>query len=205
VGAYFSDAWSLAKRTAHGLNEVRRLINVEHKFHDVNSTSTSTQAGTVVNLSDISQGDDISNREGDSIRIQSFELNGVIFRSASATANEAIRIMIVRDLHQAGTAPTGGDVINNAGTSLSPYSHYNFLNSHDLNKRFGIVFDTLVDINQYEPTSVVCHKTNHNCHVFYRGSTTQSGAGTYYMILFSNLAANTANFDYSVRIRFTDN
>jgi len=205
VGAYASDAWSLARRTAQGLSQVRRLINVEHKFHDVNDTLTTSQNGFVHNLSNISQGDDISNREGDSIRIQSIEIKGTVFRSATATANEAVRIIIVRDLQQQGTAPVGSDILQNVGSSLAPYSLYNQLNSHDLNKRFTFVYDELVSIDQYNPTVPLTFRSDSNCHVYYRGSTTQSGNGNYYMILFSNQSANAANFDFSCRIRFTDN
>jgi len=68
VGEYFEDAWSLAKRTATGLNEIRKLINIEEKNLEtlVSATAFDTN-GTVYSISTVAQGTDYTQRVGDSI------------------------------------------------------------------------------------------------------------------------------------------
>ena len=61
VGEYFGDAWSLAKRTASGLNEIRKLINVEEKdLETVQASAGFDTTGTVYSLSTIAQGTDFN-------------------------------------------------------------------------------------------------------------------------------------------------
>jgi len=68
VGKYFGDAWSLAKRTATGLNEIRKLINVEEKVIQTdNASATFNTTGTVYSLSTVVQGTDYDERVGNSI------------------------------------------------------------------------------------------------------------------------------------------
>jgi hypothetical protein len=198
----------LAKRTAVGLNEIRKLINVEHKFVDVNDTSASTRNGTVTLLSPIAQGDNISEREGDSIKVQSLELYGGVFRDPASTSNEGVRVLIVRDLQNAGAAPTAADILQAVGTAYAPYQAIDFLNGSDLNKRFTIVYDELTFVDTYHPTQMLSMKTNHDCHVFFRGTgstVASSGNGTYFLVVVSDAATNSANFYFSSRLRFTDN
>lgn len=210
VGRYFGDAWSLAKRTAVGLNEIRKLINVEHKFIDVNTDLTCTQTGTVGYLTSIGQGDNITDREGDSIKVQSFSIRGHVRRdsAAASTAVDVVRLLVVRDLQNQGAAPTAADVLETLGTSKSPYQYVDFLNGNDLNKRFTIVWEYYTSLDLYHPIKTYEFSTNHDCHVFYRGSTsaqTSAGNGTYYLIAVSSANTATPILECTSRLRFTDN
>lgn len=209
VGNYFGDAWSLAKRTAYGLNEIRKLINVEHKYIDVNASSASSRAGVITYLSPAGQGDDITQREGDSIKVQSFEITGLVYRDSAATTNsEAIRILILRDLQNTGASPTGNDIVENVSTQYAPYQPLDFLNGSDLNKRFTIVYDNLVNLDLQTTCKAFSFKSMHDCHVFYRGTTNavaSAGNGSYFMLVLSSNSTLTSNVDFTSRLRFTDN
>lgn len=174
----------------------------------MSATSASTRNGTVTLLTPIPQGDNISEREGDSIKVQSIELSGGFFRDPASTSNEAVRMMVIRDLQNAGASPTAADILQAVGTAYAPFQPIDFLNGNDLNKRFTVVFDHLTFVDPYHPTQIVDFKSNHDCHVFFRdtGSTvSSSGNGTYFLVVLSDAAANSANFYFTSRIRFTDN
>lgn len=208
VGKYFGDAWSLAKRTAVGLNEIRKLINVEHKYVDTNTNSTTSVNGVVTYLNGISQGDGISDRDGDSIRVLKFQLAGCVFRNNAATANETVRVLVVRDLQNQGAIVVGTDVLETLGTSLAPYQFVDMLNGHFYNNRFTIVYDELFAINANDSTAPFKFETSHPCHIAFRGTTNavaSAGAGAYFLIAISNTGSNTPFVDFSSRIIYTDN
>lgn len=208
VGEYFGDAWSLAKRTALGLNEIRKLINVEHKYFDVNTTVTGSQTGFVAPLSLIPQGDNVSERDGDSVKIQSFEMNGSVFRNPAATANEAFRILVVRDLQNPGSTPPASDILETVGSVNAPYQYVDYINGPDMNKRFTIIYDELTYTDTYHPVKQFSFKTNHDCHTYFRGAagaTASMGNGTYFIVVLSDLATSPSTFYFSSRLRFTDN
>jgi len=209
VGKYFGDAWSLAKRTAVGLNEIRKLINVEHKYIDTNViNSTSSTTGVVTYLNGIGQGDGISDRDGDSIRILKFQLAGCVFRNNASTANETVRVLVVRDLQNQGAIIAGTDVLETMGTSVAPYQFIDMLNGHFYNNRFTIVYDELFAINANDQNAPFRFETSHPCHIAYRGTTNtvaSAGAGAYFLVAISNTSSNTPYVDFSSRIIYTDN
>ena len=111
VGQYASDAWSLAKRTAKGLNEIRKLINIETKFLDTIQTSTSiNQTGIMICISEIAQGLTSTTRVGDSLRSQGIVIRGRCNVNPSA-GNTLMRVLVVIDKDGYGTAPSSSDVL----------------------------------------------------------------------------------------------
>ncbi len=198
----------MAKRTANGLNEIRKLINVEMKYIESNTQSATTQNGTITYLCGIGQGDDFNGRDGDSVRVVKFQLNGCVFRSASSTANEAVRIMVVRDLQNAGSAPSGGDILETLGTALAPYQHLDGLNGPDYNNRFTVVYDELFTINASDQNRLFRFESDHACHIKFRGTTngtSSAGSGSYWLLAVSNSSVNTPTVDFVSRITYTDN
>ncbi len=160
-------------------------------------------------MSAIAQGDDIGDREGDSIKIQSFSIKGLVYRDPASTANsEGVRVLVVRDLQNVGAAPAASDLLETVGTGTAPYQHMDFLNGNDLNKRFTVVYDELLSIDEHNPCQLISFQTNHDCHVFFRGAgstNAAAGNGSYYLVVVSSNGSNTASFDFSSRLRFTDN
>lgn len=210
VGTYVGDAWSLAKRTALGLNEIRKLINVEQKYFDFsNLVFAPTQAGVPLYLCGMGQGDDITQRDGDSVKVQRFRFAAQITRNpASVATGEWVRIIVVRDLQNSGVTVTGADVIAQASSTLATCSPYNVLNGSAYNKRFSIVMDEVVYLDANKTCDSILFTSNHDCHIYFRGTTaniTNAGNGTYHALCFTNVSTTLPSIDMISRIEFTDN
>jgi len=204
VGEYFEDAWSLAKRTATGLNEIRKLINIEEKNLEtlVSATAFDTN-GTVYSISTVAQGTDYTQRVGDSIRMQHIQVRWRVFKNTSATQSMC-RVILFRDLDGYGTAPATGDVMQFAGVATAPLSPPDWLNR----KRFAIIRDDLVTLNNTGESSVCgTWQVPHNGHILYLGTTAaaaSNGKGSVYMLVISDESTNTPTIAFSSRIAFTD-
>lgn len=206
VGQYASDAWSLAKRTAVGLNEIRKLINIETKFMDTVQTSTNIgTTGTLFPVSEIAQGLTSQTRIGDSLRIQHVEVRGRI-NCNPAAANSLVRLLVLRDLDGAGTPPATSDVAELTGTVSAPLSPYKYRNL----QRFTILYDELVEVQgtvQGMAGMPFTFESSHQGHILYLGTTAASasdGKGTVYVMCVSDEGTNTPSLAFYSRITFTD-
>lgn len=207
VGQYASDAWSLAKRTAYGLNEIRKLINIETKFVDtVSGLGSVTQSGTVTCITQLAQGLTSTDRVGDSIKLQHIEVRGTVIINPLAT-NTTVRVIIFRDLDGYGTAPTCTDLLENVGGTVAPNSPYKF----NKRQRFSILFDEMFQLQsilaQGTSSDAWYFNTAHAGHVLYLGSTAaaaSNGKGSVYVAAISEEATNTPQFDFYSRVLFTD-
>jgi hypothetical protein len=205
VGKYASDAWSLAKRTASGLNEIRKMINVEVKHLDITQTTATTRAGGVNYLTPLAQGTDDVNRIGNSVKMQSFELKGAVYVNG---ANAVVRILVVRDLQNRGADPSGADILAGVSSAVAPFSPVNFNNGPQLLARFSILWDSLLTVDMLQQPIVPFEvRFQHDGHVKFNGLTAASadaGAGAMYFVAFTDLAANQPNIPWQARLLFTD-
>lgn len=204
VGEYFGDAWSLAKRTASGLNEIRKLINIEEKILEVVQGSTAfNTTGTIWSVSTVAQGTDYTERVGNSIKMQKIIVRWRVFKNGSATSS-MVRVILFRDLDGYGTAPTTADVLQTVGGATAPLTPVDFLNR----KRFAIIHDEMVDINSTGDSSYSqTWSAPHEGHILYLGTTAaaaSNGKGSVYMLAVSDEATNTPTIAFSSRIVFTD-
>lgn len=204
VGQYASDAWSLAKRTAVGLNEIRKLINIETKYRPLyHAFGAVSDAGTLYPLSELAQGLTSTTRVGDSIRIQGLEIRGNVEINAAAS-NTLIRVMVFRDLDGPGTYPTIGDVLEQTGGSAGVISTARF----NRRERFSILYDELFALSSGSNASATFHySSGQNGHILYLGTTAaeaSDGKGTIYVLTVSNEAANTPSLRSYSRLLFTD-
>ncbi len=207
VGQYASDAWSLAKRTAVGLNEIRKMINIETKYipHWYTPTQVDT-TGMMYSLSMVSQGLTSTTRVGDSIRIQHIELRGcVLLNSADATAN--VRVMVVRDLDGYGTAPTPADVLETTQSVAAPFSPTRF----SRRSRFSVLYDELFALQAAAAggtcSQVFAFESAHQGHVLYLGTAAQAasdGKGTIYVLAVSDEDTNKPYVSFYANVLFTD-
>ncbi len=201
LSAYGRDAWSLAQRTARGLNEIRKLINVETKFLDFNFTSNPTQSGTVDNLSVMVQGTDLSQRLGDSIKLQSIEFNyGVVL----GTGDAFVRVMLVRDMENQGGTPTASEVLQVNATAKTVFSAPNYINRN----RFSILYDETTTLTALSDTR--CSYKVHlpiEKHVHYRGTTAAAASGAEGQLIWittTDLNAGQPSIPVYFRLTFTD-
>jgi hypothetical protein len=206
VGQYASDAWSLAKRTAYGLNEIRKLINIETKFLDTVQVSTAIgTTGVVFSISSIAQGLTSQTRVGDSLKIQHIEVKGRINVNPAAS-NSVVRVLVFRDLDGYGTAPTGADVMELDAAVSAPLSPYKFRNL----QRFSILYDELMEVQgivQGTAGIPFSYSSSHAGHILYLGTASaaaSNGKGSLYVLCVSDEATNAATLAFYSRVLFTD-
>jgi len=209
VGAYASDAWSLAKRTALGLNEIRKLINVEQKFKETSGNPTYDSNGTISYLSGVDQGDSTITREGNSIKVQKFRLRFFLKHNTSVTTATKHRILVVRDLQNQGATITANDVLETVGTSNAPNAFIDFTNGPLQNKRFAVVYDRSFVTDPYHLGRMEDDVNAHDVHVYFRGTdatVASAGNGAYFLVaVCSDSGANLPTLIYNTRFEFTDN
>lgn len=201
VSRFAGDAYSLAARAAKGVKYLSKLINIETKYADYVTTTGITTTPFVMYVSALSQGVDISNRVGDSIRLQGLHYAFGLTASASATLIHWTRILLVRDLENQGALPATLDVIS----GLSDVAFPNYINRD----RFNILYDeTVFFCPGIGPVADLRKGTIPlNGHILYRGTTTaatSASKGSLFLIAFSSLASNNPSLDHNVRILYTD-
>ncbi len=204
VGQYAEDAWSLAKRTMRGLNEIRKLVNIETKLL-VAYTSTSVDFnGSIVGLSRIAQGSNYTERVGDSIKLQHMICRYRIFLNASDTQS-IVRVIVFKDLFQQGTPPTVTDVLETGPGGVStPLSSINFLKKD----RFPIIHDELYSLDTAGGTTAVGMIDKPlQSHVKYIGTTAAAASdaqGSVYVLLVSDENTNLPTVNFYSNLYFTD-
>jgi hypothetical protein len=202
VGQYVDDAGSLARRTASGLNQLRRLINIETKFLDTNSSGTASQSGSVEYLSGIAQGLTSETRVGDSLRIQRF---AVKFSVSTTLTIADVRVIIFRDLQNRGATPTGSDLLSDSGGAGAALSQRNWDNKRT---RFSILSDDLISLSSAAvPNANLTYTSTHNGHIYYKGTTaavTDAAEGSVFMMVLTDQSATAPSYRFSSRIEFTD-
>ncbi len=208
VGRYMQDAWSLAKRTAVGLNEIRKLINVEHKYVDAGDSVAATQAGVVAALNLIAQGDSVSQRDGDAVKLQTLEFQGHVYWNSSSTQTDVVRIMIVKDAQNTGALIAGSDVLQAAGSVHSATCFPNFINSPNIQSRFSILLDQIVAVDSSHRSEIVRFRSTHDVHLYYRGTgatASDLASGALFLVIFTSSTLNTPAVTWDSRVIFTDN
>ena len=89
------------------VKSLKQKVNTEFKYHDVEQGETSfTTTGVFVDLNYVDQGDTVTTRDGDQLRMKSIEYRYTI-DMASAVSNELhARVIIFVDTEPDGSGPT---------------------------------------------------------------------------------------------------
>lgn len=93
-------ALSLASKGVAMAYNIKKLLNVEYKFHDVqvNGTSFGTNGSQVITqLTNIAQGDTSITRDGAQIKLTRIDIKYLINQNLSATGATTCRVMLVQD------------------------------------------------------------------------------------------------------------
>jgi len=206
VERFAGDAYSLAERTAKGLMAIKKLINIETKFVDLNgSANTFDSAGALVYASGITQGTDISQRVGDSIRMQRVSFSAWV-RGGTSFVKTNARVLLVRDLENAGVIPVPSDILSGLSSTQSPMVPYNYINTRT---RFSILFDEMLTLNSNgDASGVISYSESHAGHIRYRGTTNgiaSAAQGSLFLLFVSNETTTLLpDVTYTLRIEFTD-
>jgi len=204
VEKFAGDAYSLAARTYAGLNQIRKLINIETKVFDLDTGSQSiSTTPTITYASGIAQGTDIGGRIGDSIKVQSLAVMGRVAMSSAATFS-CIRVMLIRDNENAGAAPVAADIFETVSGAVTCRSPLNYLNR----KRFSPLYDNYLTLDVASAYSQPLRWTLPlDRHIGFRGTgaTAASAAeGSLWWVLVSDEATNTPTVALYLQCLFTD-
>jgi hypothetical protein len=186
-----------------GLKKAVRLagyLNVEFKTFDVFDTDNVTDGLTIVQLSNIAQGDTGSTRDGDSCKVVKLLLSFTAKINASAT-NSFVRVMLIRDDQTNGAIFTTANLLE-GDEYLSPINARN-------TDRFVVYYDKLFALSN---TGAGCVKDNMNkeCsfHIQFGAATaaiTSLRSKSLALCFISDESTNYPTIDYRSRLTYVDN
>ena len=133
VGATVASTAFTALKVAQGL---AAIINTEFKHYDVEFAAGVSNTGSVSIISNMAGGTTSVTRTGNVILPKGLSVKMQFDIHASATVDSVIRIMIIKDSQQDGTAPTIAQILD----TVAPLAHMNL----DNQPRFRILKDKIV-------------------------------------------------------------
>jgi hypothetical protein len=200
VEKFAGDAYSLARRAVSGLDQIRRLINIETKSFLLYTTSNPSTTTSVEYASGILQGTDQGQRVGNSIKLHDITITGSLYFNSSSNQT-FVRLLLIRDMENSGSLPTAAQIFETTG---NPYSPLNFTNS----KRFSVLVDNFMTVDPTSNRSLIFRENvSLERHVSYRTSVATIGGaaeGTLYWVSLSNEATNTPSLTTYLQFTYTD-
>lgn len=201
--SYFTprNVYSAARYAARGYNLLKGIVNAEVKRYDGTVSQNISNAYTMSLLSAVDQGDDVQNRNGNSILAKYFTLSYNLTMNASATGT-FFRMIIFADGDSDSTNPVDTDLLQNNATGItSP------INS-DNTQRFTVLYDNVhcLSINGDRVVNEKIYRPLH-FHIRYRTGTASTGhsKNNIWAFLLSNEATNTPLLTFDFRLAFYDN
>lgn len=179
----------------------------EHKIGTVALAAAAvTTAGTVDKITqDISQGSNINNRDGDTIRIEDLTLCYNVRDSNLTIGNvNNVRVIVFADTMNTGLIPSVTDVLNTAAFT----SGYNTVNRQK--GRFKIYHDQIISYvsgtSSANQTIERKFKVNRNC--FYSNNannSTDNGKGALFVLhVAANVGGGFAVYQWAWELKYTD-
>jgi len=181
---------------------LKSLINVEYKTFQITFPTAPNTTPTVTNLTAISQGDDVGNRDGDKIRSKYLAVAGNVLLHASATES-AVRIMLVRDNNGSTTQPSVSDLFFN----ITQFVNNQLKNGQpQANSRFSILYDKYIVVNSNVPRRGFSWSSSLDHHIYFTGSSsTDEGKGHIYLFISSSEATNDPIVTATSMVKWIDN
>lgn len=192
----------IASKAYSGVKYLKGLINTEKHYFDAGTTSTIDSTGAAVLLNGMAAGDDVNNRQGNSILAKTLYFQGYVRRDESnATVVNGIRLLIVKDLEGTGTAPTITDILNSASV-VAP------LNVDHL-PRYQVLVDVRDVLIKDQTDGFMIKKfLRIDDHLKYTGTgATDVYKNALYLILYGDIAAasNPPLLQWTSRLGYYDN
>lgn len=193
----------IAQKAARGVWYLKGLVNSEKFKHDISSSAQVLNAGALVNMVAISQGDGDGQRTGNSIFVRSLSMKGSIDHNPAGDIIQKVRVMLIIDKQQLGdTAPSASDVLDTTGTTNAPFS---MLNDTTVG-RFTILKSRLYTVTTERPVQLVNWNINMRHHVRYNGSaSTDIQKGGIYLLTIGDVATNPPAMHRFIRVAYHDN
>ncbi len=198
--------YSDARKALILARNLRSLMNVEFKNHDVTITATGVLdgVGNVIQLSNIDQGDTTVSRDGSNVKITSIYCK-LLFRINASGSNTNIRVMLVLDKQTNQAIFATADLLFSVANVQSLVSPNNLDNQF----RFRVLYDKihLITAGGKESAFVKIYK---KVNLRLRYDNTGNGiadlrSNSLALVVISNEATNTPTITGAVRLRFVDN
>lgn len=188
-----------ARYALKGVNMLKGIVNAEKKRFDVRVTSSSSTTAAIAVLTGVAQGDDATDRNGNSILAKYMQVRVDTTMSGSATAT-VTRMIILVDTQNQGTNPTAALILQDPTTYLSPLNI-------DSTQRFTVLCDKFftTSINGQRMTNYKRYIPL-NFHLKYTGSAGSTfNKNNIFVLYMSNEATNVPDFTLYSRLVFYDN
>lgn len=197
-----SNVPTMAKYAWKGVKMIRELINVEKKFFDVTTTAMYNTTWLIYNLSNIPEGDDYNQRQGNSILAQSIFLRSKVTWNPAATGGQSVRMILLVDNDQRGVDPTAAELLEAPSTNItSPLLH-------TVSKRFNVLMDKVITLTPVDSTRNFKIYKKYNRHIKYQATSGADSAcyeGNLYLFISSDQTASLPSVEWYHRLRYTDN
>lgn len=209
---------ALALKAWRGVKAIKRKQNAEVKKFVLNYSAVQSSTATITAVSLIGQGDDLSQRQGRSVRVVSWrclaDIRGPLGDATDFQQDATVRVALFADNDQAGTIATAAQYHNS--TDITSFV------KTDLQRRFVNLFDeTVITLDNGGSKATPFFRYGRATfakqgiwgkHMEFIGTgtaQTDMGAGTLYMFTQSSIAAATAGnnplINYTLEICYVDN
>lgn len=193
-------------------SKIASIVNSEKKYFDaVGTEDPSSTIPTLTHLSNITQGSSDVSRNGDSVGLKTMQVKYQIQWHASATVNDAVRVVIVIDKdNENGTPMTTAQLM--ATTDLLSLRNMNF------SRRFKVLHDDVYTINTtknlivkeyYKKFKMGKDRQGNKTvmkHITWNNNDQTEERNHIYMLCFTNVSTeNLPHITYFSRLRFYDN
>lgn len=195
-----ASSWAtLAKKAYRTAMFLRSVVNVEKKHLLTNINAAMSNTGAITHLSAIAQGDTVSNRNGNSVKLQSLYCPFTIKANASSTQAFA-RVLIYMDLQQVADSAAGVTDVLYEATVESP------LNINTAG-RFKVLYDKVFNLDDAKTTSIYSKPyIPIKSHVRYNGTASSDvQKGGIYILYLSNESTYTPNLYMNAKLSYVDN
>ena len=202
VGSALSTA-SKALTVAYG---IKKLLNVERKYHDGAVDGGSANSTMVINtLTTIPQGDTANTRDGYSLKLQNLAWRLFIKQNASATTPTQVRVMIVQGLDD--TAASQAFLLESTGSA--PLDMRNIYYTNELK----VLYDKVLNVGPNGSASAGVYRNGFikrfpSEHLTFDQADTAGTSirkGALFMCIIGDNATNAPSYDFTYRIRYVDN
>ncbi len=212
LGSYNKYVFAASKTAllAMQVYKLKSLINVEQKFFDISSSSTSIPdgIGIIVQLTNIPQGDTDVTRDGAQIKLMSWNFKAIVSVNTSvANTGSSVTIMLVEDKQTNQAIYTTASLMQSTGNVLGVVSSLNLDNKF----RFKVHKRWILNLNNASGSRRVLRfykKFGNNMKLRFDASTSAIAdltSKSLSLLMISNEATNEPAITFFNRLRYVDN
>lgn len=199
-----SGAMAVARAAIRGVSFLKSVLNPEKKFIDVTASPTVNSSGSFSYLSAIAQGDDVSSRNGNSVKASSLLLRWTLQWNTASANPVRVRIIVLRDKENQGGTPTTTDLLQGAGSTLAPMEMTN-----QSGARWMIYSDKTYNLSDQVPSlAPKMYVKFKNVHFKYGGTTAAVGdarENALFAFIITDAGVNNPTATFYSRIKYYDN